>query len=106
MLFRHTRPNDALLRALRAAVATHHPAALRALLASHGEQAFAHALADLSGRVIADALSMLLASDRAPVLNRLSRAARLRLQETGSRHALDPACARPAATLSSLFLPR
>lgn len=44
MLFRYTRTNDAFQRALRAAVASHRPAALRALLASHGDRGFAKAL--------------------------------------------------------------
>lgn len=81
MLFRFTRPTDAFVRALRAAIATHRPAALRALLASHGNRAFARALGNLSGRVIADALSMLPTPERDSVLQHLPRAARSRLHE-------------------------
>jgi hypothetical protein len=101
MLFRPTRFDDAFLRALRAAIASHRPAALHALLASHGERAFARALSDLSGRVIADALSMLPAPDRAGVLGRLSRAARGRLREAAGEPGRAP-CARPSA--APLFL--
>ena len=78
MLFRHPSSNDAVQRALRAAVASHRPAALRALLASHGERVFARVLSDLSSRAIADALSMLPARDYLMVSSRLSRAARSR----------------------------
>lgn len=83
MLFRilETHSNDVLLRALRAAVAAHRPAALRSLVHARGERAFARALGELSGRVIADALSMLPAPERAGVLQHLPRAARKRLHE-------------------------
>ncbi|ACM34944.1 hypothetical protein [[Acidovorax] ebreus] len=104
MLFRYFRSDDVFVRALRAAVASHRPAALHALLASHGDRAFAKALSDLSGRVIADALSMLPASNRAGVLNRLSLAARNRLRENEGSHARDSLYARSAASGSPLFL--
>lgn len=104
MLFLYTHRNDALQRALRAAVASHRPAALRALLTSHGNRAFAGALSDLSGRVIADALSMLFASDRAAVLCHLPRAARNRLREAEGLHAREPFHARSVAPASPLFL--
>ncbi|MCC8535810.1 hypothetical protein ACDH70_00190 [Xanthomonas axonopodis pv. poinsettiicola] len=99
----YTHRNDALRRALRAAVASHRPAALRALLNSQGNQAFAWALSDLSGRVIADALSMLVAADRAAVLCHLPRAARNRLREAEGLHAHAPLYARSVAPASSLF---
>ena len=104
MLFRYTRTNDAFQRALRAAVASHRPAALRALLASHGDRGFAKALSNLSGRVIADALSMLSAPDRAGVLHRLPRAACTRLREAEGGHAHDSLYARLVAPASPLFL--
>ncbi|CAM4199084.1 hypothetical protein [Bordetella muralis] len=103
MLFRHPRPNDAFQRALRAAVASHRPAALHALLVSHGERAFARALSDLSGRVIADALSMLPARDHAAVSCHLSRAARRRWREIDGRHVPDSLYTQSA---SPLFLLR
>jgi len=46
-------------RALRAAIAAHHPQRLRELLDRHGERVFARALSGVSGRGMADALSML-----------------------------------------------
>lgn len=106
MLFRHARPNDAVQRALRAAVAFHRPVALRALLASHGERVFARALSDLSSHVIVDTLSMLSAQDHAQVWRRLSRAARRRLREADARHRADSLYARSAASASPLFLLR
>lgn len=90
MLFRPRRRfDDAFLRAVRAAIASHRPATLHDLLAAHGASVFARALSDLSGRVIADALSMLAAPQRAAVLGRLSRPARARLHDAtgGLRHA-------------------
>lgn len=90
MLFRSSRRfDDAFLRAVRAAIASHRPATLQDLLVAHGARVFAKALSDLSGRVIADALSMLAAPQRAAVLSRLSRTARARLHDTtgGPRHA-------------------
>lgn len=104
MLFRYTRSDDAFLRALRAAVASHRPAVLRALLASHGDRAFAKALGDLSGRVIADALSMLAVPDRAGVLSRLPRAARNRLREFEGSSPCDSLYARTATPSSPLLL--
>lgn len=102
MPFRFDRPDDALLRALRAAVAAHRPADLRALLALHGERAFATALAGLSGRVIADALSMLATPERAGVRDRLPGSARQRLRELEATQAR--AHARPAPPSRFLFL--
>lgn len=106
MLFRFVRSNDAFQRALRAAVASHRPAALRALLASYGDKAFAKALSDLSGRVIADALSMLAAPDRTAVLSHLPRTARSRLRAAEGIHAHDPLRVRSTSSASPLFLLR
>lgn len=106
MLFRFTRPNDAFVRALRASVATHRPAALRALLASQGERAFARALAALSGRVIADALSMLPVQERFHVLSHLPRAARNRLREAEGMQACDLLAMRPTPSAAPQMLHR
>lgn len=81
MLFSFFRSDDALLRELRAAIASHRPNVLRHLLASHGSRAFASALANLSGRVIADALSMLALEEGHQVLKHLPHAARRRMHE-------------------------
>jgi len=70
MLFAHLSVRTCQ-RALRAAIAAHRPAELRALLVRYGEPVFAKALARFSRRVIDDALSMLPASDRTRILNRL-----------------------------------
>ncbi|MBJ7262359.1 MAG: hypothetical protein JHC61_00860 [Burkholderiaceae bacterium] len=80
MLFYNTAHNPSLRRALRAAVASHRPAALQALLASHGEVAFAQGIAGFSDRVIADALTMLADQNCSCVLSHLPRAARKRLR--------------------------
>ena len=106
MLFRHPSSNDAVQRALRAAVASHRPAALRALLASHGERVFARVLSDLSSRAIADALSMLPARDYLMVSSRLSRAARRRLREAQALQGRDSLYTRSVASGSPLFLIR
>src|SRR5450830_1733743 len=115
MLFRFFRPDDALVRELRVAIACHRPTVLHQLLASHGSRAFANALADLSGRVIADALSMLAAAQGHQVLKHLPHAAPPHARGTGPRvprwvrrrpgaanlapraRALGPARGRPAA---------
>lgn len=59
------RPSHHLQASLRAALASHRPAALKILFDQHGECRFALALSGLSQRAIADALSMLPATDRA-----------------------------------------
>lgn len=80
MLFYNTRFNTPLRRALRAAVASHHPAALQALLASYGDMAFARGISGFSDRVIEDALTMLADQSCIRVLSHLPRAARKRLR--------------------------
>lgn len=102
MLFSFFRPDDALVRELRVAVACHRPTVLQHLLASHGSRAMANALADLSGRVIAEALPMLSAAQAYEVLKHLPHAARRRLheaQEAGYRDAFGGALALPASPL-------
>ncbi|WP_019577429.1 hypothetical protein [Curvibacter lanceolatus] len=102
MLFSFFRPDDALVRELRVAIACHRPTVLHQLLASHGSRAFANALADLSGRVIAEALPMLVAAEALQVLKHLPHAARRRLheaQDAGYRDAFGGALALPASPL-------
>lgn len=102
MLFRFFRPDDALVRELRVAIACHRPTVLQQLLASHGSRAFANALADLSGRVIADALSMLAAAQGHQVLKHLPHAARRRMleaQDPGCRDGFGGALALPTSPL-------
>lgn len=102
MLFHFFRPDDALVRELRVAIACHRPTVLHHLLASHGSRAFANALADLSGRVIADAMSMLAATEGDQVLKHLPHAARRRMHETQDpayREGLGGALAVPASPL-------
>lgn len=81
MLFHFSRPDESLVRELRAAVAGHRAQAVRWLLESHGPRALGDALADLSGPVIDDALSMLPAAEGLQVLKRLPHAARRRMHE-------------------------
>jgi hypothetical protein len=102
MLFRFFRPDDALVRELRVAIACHRPTVLHQLLASHGSRAFANALADLSGRVIANALSMLAAAQGHQVLKHLPHAARRRMleaQDPGCRDGFGGALALPTSPL-------
>jgi hypothetical protein len=100
MPFHYIRPSDALQRALRVAVASHRPVTLRAVLAPYGNRAFAKALVNLSNRIIADMLSMLPASERAGVLNRLPHATCKRLRKAEGSGMRDSLCAR-TTTLST-----
>lgn len=64
MLFQQLRPSNHLQVSLRAAIASHRPAALKIMFDHHGERVFAQALSGLSKRAVADALSMLPANHR------------------------------------------
>lgn len=77
MLFQLHRPSNHLQQSLKAAIASHRPAALKIMFDHHGERVFAQALSVLSKRAIADALSMLPASDRSCAQKHLPKSVRL-----------------------------
>lgn len=89
MLFQQLRPSKHLQVSLRAAIASHRPAALKIMFDHHGEAVFANALAGLSKRAVADALSMLPAPDRHRVQSHLPKPLRYSVAEASS---LRPSC--------------
>ena len=89
MLFQQLRPSKHLQVSLRAAIASHRPAALKIMFDHHGEAVFASALAGLSKRAVADALSMLPAADRHRVQAHLPKPLRYSISEAAS---LRPSC--------------
>lgn len=97
MLFQQLRPSNQLQVSLRAAIASHRPAALKIMFDHHGERVFAQALSGLSQRVVADALSMLPAADRSRAQQHLPRALRHCIGKTA-----DPHAARLSALAASL----
>jgi len=86
LLHRFTLFTPTPARALRAAIAAHHPQRLRELLDQHGERVFARALSGLSGRRMADALSMLPLAQQLRVRRHLTPSAQARLDAIHHQH--------------------
>lgn len=80
------RPSQHLQASLRAALASHRPAALKILFDHYGARSFALALSGLSQRAMADALSMLPATDRAHTHKYLPKSARHSVSTLPAQH--------------------